>query len=180
MRFGVAAALMVLLLTGCGGDEQGSSEDSSIPALMTLAAPGISNGGTIPQQYTCEGRDLSPPLSWDGTPGNAREVAIVVEDPDAPGGTFVHWVVAGIDPGTQMLDAGARLPDARQGRNSAGDARYTGPCPPQGDKPHRYVFSIYALREPTDAPAGAPADTMIEQIRDNAIATGRLTGRFGR
>lgn len=180
MRLAAAAALSVLLLSGCGGNEKGSSEPPSAAVRMTLAAPGISNGGPIPKEYTCEGRNESPPLGWDGTPGNARELAIVVEDPDAPGGTFVHWVVAGIDPGTQMLDAGARLEDARQGRNSAGEARYTGPCPPEGDKPHRYVFSIYALRAPTDAPDGAPAETMIDQIREKAMATGRLTGRFGR
>jgi Raf kinase inhibitor-like YbhB/YbcL family protein len=180
MRFAAAAALSVILLTGCGGDDKVPGEPPSASLRMTLAAPGISNGGSIPKAYTCEGRNFSPPLAWDGTPGNARELAIVVEDPDAPGDTFVHWVVAGIDPRTQMLDAGARLEDARQGRNSAGEARYTGPCPPEGDKPHRYVFSVYALRERTDAPNGAPAETMIGQIRENAMATGRLTGRFGR
>ena len=180
MRVAVVTALAVLLLAGCGDDGTVSGEPPAAPERMTLSTPGFENGGTIPTEYTCEGRNLSPPLAWRGTPRAARELALLVEDPDAPGGTYVHWVVFGLDPRTEMLDAGTRLVEAQQGRNSAGDARYTGPCPPKGDAPHRYVFSIYALREPSFLDDGASAEKVLERIRAIAMATGRLTGRFGR
>ncbi len=105
----------------------------------------------------------------------------MVEDADAPGGTYVHWVVFGLDPGTDGLEAGARLDHGRQGKQQCrGGELYRARARRRATPPHRYVFSIYALREPIDADDGASAETVREQVREKALATGRLTGRFGR
>ena len=176
----IAVAAAAVALAGCGGDEKVSGPAPQAPERMTLRAPGFQNGQPIPVEYTCDGRDISPPLGWSGTPRDARELAILVEDPDAPGGTFVHWVLFGLSPTQKQLDAGAKLESSRQGRNSFGETRYRGPCPPQGDKPHRYEFSIYALRERIEASEGAAAGEVRDEIRRKAIASGRLTGRYGR
>jgi Raf kinase inhibitor-like YbhB/YbcL family protein len=176
----IAVAAATVALAGCGGDEKVSGPPPEAPERMTLRAPGFGNGDPIPVEYTCDGRDISPPLSWSGTPRGARELAILVEDPDAPGGTFVHWVLFGLGPTQKQLDAGATPEGSRQGRNSFGETRYRGPCPPKGDEPHRYQFSIYALREHIGASEGAAAEDVRDEIRRKAIASGRLTGRYGR
>jgi hypothetical protein len=176
----IAVAAAVVALAGCGGHEKVSGPPPEAPERMTLRAPDFENGDSIPVEFTCDGRDISPPLSWSGTPRGARELAILVEDPDAPGGTFVHWVLFRLDPTQTQLDAGAKPAGSRQGRNSFGETGYRGPCPPKGDAPHRYQFSIYALRERIAAGDGAAAEDVRDEIRRNAIASGRLTGRFGR
>jgi Raf kinase inhibitor-like YbhB/YbcL family protein len=176
----IAVAAAAVALASCGGDEKVSGPPPDAPDGITLRTPAFQNGAPIPAEYTCDGRDISPPLAWSGVPPRARELAILVEDPDAPGGTFVHWVVFGLSPTAEMLDAGAKLERARQGRNSFGETGYRGPCPPEGDEPHRYEFSIYALGERIEAGDGAPANEVRDEIRRKALARGPLTGRYGR
>jgi Raf kinase inhibitor-like YbhB/YbcL family protein len=104
---------------------------------ITLRSPAFADGDTIPGVYTCDGDDVSPPLGWSGVPADAAELAIVVEDPDAPAGTFVHWVLWRLDPGQAGLGQGQVPAGVPEGRNDFGRVGWGGPCPPRGSDPHR-------------------------------------------
>ena len=107
-----------------------------------LASSAFSNGGTMPVRYTCDGRGLSPPLRWTAPPAGTRSLALLVDDPDAPGGTFVHWRAVGISPRAGSIAAGGRF--RHEGENSAGSRGWTPPCPPPGPA-HRYRFVLRAV-----------------------------------
>jgi Raf kinase inhibitor-like YbhB/YbcL family protein len=149
------------------------------PSSISVTSRGFQDGGKIPRKYTCDGDDVSPPLTWKGVPPNAGSLALVVDDPDAPRGTFTHWVVLDLDPTTTALDE-ARLPTgaAKQAKNSAGRPKYFGPCPPSGT--HHYRFTVYALSEATGLPDGAELDEALSAIETRALARGRLTGLYSR
>jgi Raf kinase inhibitor-like YbhB/YbcL family protein len=144
---------------------------------MTVSSTSFADGGDIPRRHTCDGEDLSPPLSFSGVPEGTREIALLVEDPDAPTGTFVHWVAWGIDPSTQALAEGAATPVA--GRNGFGRPGYGGPCPPKGPA-HRYVFTAFAVSRVLGLPSGASAGDLRQAIHGSVLAEGRLTGRYAR
>lgn len=178
MRWGVL--VLAALLAGCGGGEKPSEPLPSVAATLKLTSSAFADGATIPRRYTCDGADSSPPLVWTKPPKAARELALLVEDPDAPNGTFVHWTVYGIAPRTVVIDVNQPPADAEEGENSFGKRGYSGPCPPKGDEPHRYVFTIYALRSTLKlAPGAKPADVR-KAIAERAIARGQLVGRFKR
>jgi Raf kinase inhibitor-like YbhB/YbcL family protein len=151
-----------------------------VPDRIAVTSPAFADGGTIPTRYSCEGDEISPPLRWTGVPGDARELALVVDDPDAPGGTFVHWVLFKLSPDHKGLNDGEVPAEARQAENSNGKRAYAGPCPPPGDDPHHYRFALYALRSPLSEKDGASADSVLAAVDDAAIARGQLVGRFGR
>ena len=113
-------------------------------------------------------------------PNAAVDLALVVDDPDASGGTYVHWVLFGLDPSATELEEGELPAGARQAKNSAGDAGYKGPCPPAGDDPHRYRFTVYALDKQLAADDGTGTGDALTAIREGAIAKGTLTGTFDR
>ncbi len=123
-------------------------------------------------------RSLSPPLAWDGVPAEARAVALIVDDPDAPRGTFVHWVLLDLDPASGSLAEDSVPAGARQAVNSAGKAAYFGPCPPHGT--HHYRFTVHALSAPTGLEAGAGVERALAAIAGASIAQGRLTGTYAR
>lgn len=166
------------VLAGCGGDERGSMQ-RRIAGSMRLTSAAFPAGGRIPARFTCDGANVSPPLAWSSAP-DAGELAIVMRDVDSPGGAFVHWVLAGLPPETQGLTS-ARVPSgADQLPNSSGTSGYRGPCPPRGDRPHRYVFTIYALTErPTIASDTPPAQAR-EAIVRAASTKGSLTASYSR
>ena len=169
-----------LALAGCGGGERVSGPPPPAPDRITVTSPAFRDGGRIPTKYSCDGQEVSPPLRWRGVPTDARELALLVEDPDASGGTFVHWVLFKLPPSLGALAAG-RVPNgARQGQNSAGKDGWAGPCPPGGDPPHHYEFTLYALRTPLDQPDGASPDAVRAAVARSAVARGRLVGRFAR
>ena len=147
---------------------------------ITLGSPEFADGGTIPRRFTCDGEDRSPPLRWDGVPAEALELALLLEDPDAPGGTFVHWVLWGMDPATTSLDQGAVPAGSRQGRNDFGRTGYGGPCPPRGGGAHRYVFSVLALAQPLLLQPGATANELKREAHGKLLAEGTLMGTYGR
>ncbi|HET6728007.1 MAG TPA: YbhB/YbcL family Raf kinase inhibitor-like protein [Jiangellaceae bacterium] len=147
---------------------------------ITLRSPAFADGDTIPGVYTCDGDDVSPPLAWSGVPSDAAELAVVVEDPDAPGGTFVHWVLWGLDAGQSGLDEGHVPAGAREGRNDFGRVGWAGPCPPRGSDPHHYAFTLLALSNPLAVEPGASADTVKRAADSEVLAEGRLTARYGR
>ena len=135
---------------------------ASLLASIVISAP-WSNGGTIPKRYTCDGANVPPRLTL--TPNlRARVVAVEADDVDAPGGVFVHWLQVG------------RV----RGRNTFGKLGYSGPCPPPGDTPHRYVFHVYVLRRQPPLRAGFSQSQFRSAIRGHAVASGSITGRYGR
>ncbi len=146
---------------------------------LGLSSPSFDAGRPIPRRFTCEGANVAPELSWEGSPPGTRSFALVVEDPDAPGGTFIHWVVYDLPADARALREGTLPAGARQGRNDFGKTRYGGPCPPPGPA-HRYHFRLYALDRTLDVAAGATADELRRAMSGHVLAEGQLIGTFGR
>jgi Raf kinase inhibitor-like YbhB/YbcL family protein len=169
------AALAALLLAGCGGSHEAAAPArDDAPATIKLSSPAFADGAAIPKDNSCDGAGKPPALAWSGVPDSTRELVLVVEDPDAPGGTFVHWTAFGIP-----ADATSVPAEVAGGKNSAGDEGWTPPCPPAG-KPHHYVFSLYALGKPSGLKAGASAKDVRAVLSDGALARGSLTGIYRR
>ena len=143
---------------------------------MAISSPAFGSGRAIPREYTCSGRGLSPPLEWSGAPNGTRELALLMRDIDAPGGNFVHWVVVGIPPETDSVTAGHAPRGGVQGVNSAGRAGYTPPCPPRGDRPHRYLITILALARRTELKTGFDPS----RLAGTGLASGTLVGTYAR
>lgn len=127
--------------------------------MFQIESSALSEGDAVPIQFTCDGDNISPPLSWSGVPEGAMELRLSVTDPDAPRGTFTHWLVTGIDPSSSDVGQGMVPAGGTEERNSFGEAAYGGPCPPPGDDPHRYVFIIEALDAAGDGLASAELTT---------------------
>jgi Raf kinase inhibitor-like YbhB/YbcL family protein len=174
---GVLATLMIVAgVAGCGASSDGADApaDTSVRGSITITSSAFADGARIPEEFTCRGEGTSPPLSWTGLPSGTRSVAIVVLDPDAPSGTFVHWVLVGVPAGSSELAAGTVPQDTTQARNSTGEVGWTPPCPPSGT--HHYRFTVYALGGTVDVADGADPDTAIRAVQDAATAEGTLTG----
>ncbi len=149
-----------------------------------LTSPSFSDGGAIPKKFTCDGTDLSPELHWTEPPAGTRSLALIVDDPDAPGGTWVHWVLYELPGETRELAEGAgksrRLPrGAREGRNDFGKIGYNGPCPPKGNY-HRYFSKLYALDRETGLPPGATKSELEHAMQDHVLARTEIHGRYRR
>ena len=173
--------LAAALLAGCGGGGEKVKGPSPVaPDTVKLTSPAFGEGQTIPRQLTCDGDNLSPPLHWSKPPQAAKELALLMEDPDAPGGTFVHWLVYRIRLGTQEIVGGQAPSRSIEAKNSFGDAKYGGPCPPKGDMPHRYVFTIYALGKSIAPETNAEPGKIRDAIAKAALARGQLTAKYGR
>jgi Raf kinase inhibitor-like YbhB/YbcL family protein len=180
----------VLLAAGtivgaCGSSSSGSGAADALAAAPVATTLGVTSSAftdasPIPVRYTCDGDGVSPALAWTGVPTGAVELAVVVDDPDAPSGTYVHWLLFGVAPSTPMVAESQVPPGARQARNSAGHAAYSAPCPPHGDGPHHYRFTVYALGQRVDASDGAARDTVLRAIRGAAVAKGTVTATFER
>ncbi|MGH8886833.1 MAG: YbhB/YbcL family Raf kinase inhibitor-like protein [Egibacteraceae bacterium] len=147
---------------------------------MKLASPEFSDQGRIPQRFTCEGQDLSPPFAWSEVPEGSATLALTCVDPDAPRGTFVHWVLWGLDPSTGSLSAGEVAAGAGQGRNDFGRRGYGGPCPPPGHGTHHYQFTLYALRSPLTLADGATIAELRQAMEGNVLAEAVLVGTYER
>jgi Raf kinase inhibitor-like YbhB/YbcL family protein len=144
----------------------------------------ISPGGEFPKRETCDGQDTSPQLAWSGAPPATESFALILDDPDAPGGTFTHWIVWNIPAGAhelaENLPKTAELADgACQGRNDFGKAGYGGPCPPPG-KPHRYFFRLFALDNAPAVKAGAGREELERALQGHILARGELMRRYAR
>jgi Raf kinase inhibitor-like YbhB/YbcL family protein len=147
---------------------------------FTLSSPAFVAGGDIPRQFTCDGDGIPPHLIWSGAPKGTRSFVLIVDDPDAPAGTFTHWVVFDIPADRGDLPSGTRS-DAigLSGRNSRGDLGYMGPCPPSGT--HRYFFRLSAVDVATlGLMAGASRQQVEEAVTAHTLATAELMGRYGR
>lgn len=142
-----------------------------------LTSPAFVDGGIIPTRYTCRGENNSPPLQITGTPSSAASLLLVVHDPDAPSGDFVHWMVWNLNPSVKVILENELPDDALQGTNSSNRLGYMGPCPPSDV--HRYIFNLYALDTVPDLHEGAPEEDVLQVIADHALAKTTLLGRFG-
>lgn len=174
-----AVLVSVLALVGAACSSNSDDAAESTTGEFVLTSPVIGDGAEIPIRYTCDGADASPPLAWAGVPDEAVELVLVVDDPDAPGGSFTHWVVYRISAETTNVgEAG----DANliNGINSFGDTAWGGPCPPEGDGPHTYSFVLRALGQPSGLDAGASLDEVETAIADSVIDTAILTGTYER
>jgi Raf kinase inhibitor-like YbhB/YbcL family protein len=148
---------------------------------MNLTSTSI-QGGQIPAKFTCNGAGVSPQLAWTAPPAGTASFALIVTDPDAPGGTFTHWVLYDLPAGARALPEGlpnqGQLADgARQGRNDFGNLGYGGPCPP-GHSPHHYVFTLYALNAKLNLPAGATRTQVEAAMQGRTLARGELIGLY--
>lgn len=152
---------------------------------FTLTSPVFRPNQPIPTRFTGDGDNLSPPLEWSGAPAGTRSFALVMEDPDAPAGTFRHWglyhIAGGRDRLPEAVEAGTPTEDLGFCENDFGQLKYDGPAPPPGDAPHRYVFRIAALDTEafTQAPK-LPVEEMWERAKDHVLATAELVGTYGR
>lgn len=151
---------------------------------MKLTVEGFEKGARIPQEYTCDGDDISPEITWEDAPAETGLFALVMDDPDAPIGTFTHWVVYNIPPGTGGLKPG--IPDSGvledgtcQGKNGFGKKGYGGPCPPRG-KEHRYYFRLYALSGDEKLKPDLQKSALMKQIGPRTIGNAEYMGKYGR
>lgn len=143
-----------------------------------LTSPAFADGAAIPVRHTCDGSDLAPRLTWTGVPEGTRSFALVMDDPDAPRGTFTHWVVYDMPAELREIGEGAVL--GTEGRNSFGRSGYGGPCPPPGDEPHRYRFTLYALDVPSLALETGTREELETSIDAHVLGSARLVGRYQR
>jgi Raf kinase inhibitor-like YbhB/YbcL family protein len=150
---------------------------------FTLTSTAFKEGAPVPVKHTCDGADVSPALAWSGAPPGTRVFALIADDPDAPAGTWVHWVLYNL-PGTaaglpENVAKTETLKDAVQGRNDFPRIGYGGPCPPPG-KPHRYFFKLYALDAPLGLKAGATKQEVERAMQGHVLATAQLMGTYAR
>ena len=176
------AALTLLLLAvtaaaaGCGGERLADGDLPREGARLRLSTPAFIDGSRLPQRFTCDGDGEEPPMQAGTVPPSTSELVLIVSDPDAPGGTYVHVTRYGLSPrGDGSVDHGGR-----EGANSAGEDGWTPPCPPKGDDPHRYVWSVYALRDETGLEAGADPGEVAGALGDGVLARGTITATYGR
>jgi hypothetical protein len=181
-----------LLAAACSGDgEEGTTEvspqpDTTEPEGFALTGGDVAAGEPIDPLHTCDGANISPALAWEGVPEGTAELALVMDDPDAPGGTFTHWVVYAIPTDSTGLERGvppgpvvSGAFSLRQGLNDGSDVPgYTGPCPPEGE--HGYVFTLYALDEPTGLDGGATVDELRAALEGHVLAEAVLTAPYSR
>lgn len=151
---------------------------------LQLNSNAFHDGQSIPKKYTCAAEDVSPELGWSGAPAATQNLALIADDPDAPGGVWVHWVIYDLPADTRELpEAMPKDPQlrdgARQGKNDFGNIGYGGPCPPNGPA-HRYFFKLYALREKTGLSADATKAGLERAMKGKIIEQATLTGKFGR
>ncbi|MBS4729830.1 YbhB/YbcL family Raf kinase inhibitor-like protein [Mycobacterium sp. SM1] len=192
-RYRVAAVAtgvaLLVTLTGCGGARKASpspaaqtttaSASSVTPVVerLTITSPAFADGAPIPVQFTCKGANVAPPLTWSAPP-DAAELALVVDDPDAVGGLYIHWIVTGIAPGPGSTTSGQTPDNGRSLANSGGQQSYFGPCPPSGSGTHHYRFTLYQLSAPLQVPAGSAGAQAAHAIAQAAAAQATLTGTF--
>jgi len=150
---------------------------------IKVTSTAFANGGMIPSEYTCDGDDISPPLEWEGVPEGTESIAVIADDPDAPRGTWVHWVLYNLPPETRGLEENvpvtAELDNgAKQGITDSARVGYGGPCPPSGT--HRYFFRVYALDTVIDSGGSLDKARLLKAMEGHILAKGELMGKYRR
>ena len=162
--------LIFLVVLGCSVILEAAGQ-------MKITSSAFTEGGNIPGKFTCDGSNTSPPLKIEGVPAEAKALALIVDDPDAPGGLFTHWLVWNIDPKTEIIAEGSS-PAGIEGRSGFGKTGYGGPCPPSGT--HRYFFKVFALDQQLDLKAGASRKEVDAAMKGHVIGQAQLMGRYAR
>ncbi len=160
----------------------GNGDTMTMEATMTLSTTAFRNNAAIPERFSCQGEDISPSLAWSSAPEETKSFALLLEDPDAPRGPYIHWVIYNIPAGEHGLAENIAKRDplpngTRQGINSAGQLGYSGPCPPPG-KAHRYYFRLYALDTEINIPGEATRDKLESAMQGHILAEGEIMGTF--
>lgn len=145
---------------------------------MKITSTAFENNNPLPEQYTCDGQDINPPLKFESIPEDAAALVLIVSDPDAPIKTFYHWLLFNIDVSTKQIDEDSAPEGAVAGINDFGDTEYGGPCPPSGT--HRYIFTLYALDGPLPLEEGATAKEVLEEMVTHIIEEAELVGLYER
>ena len=177
--------LFPAFMLACQKEEKGTEVKTKNQVLtIQVSSMAFTNGGTIPEKYTCDGQNVSPALSWSGIPQGTKTIALIYEDPDAPMRTWVHWVLYNLPadithlmegtPNHEVLDDGAN-----QGKNDFHKIGYGGPCPPRGST-HRYFFKVYALDSEIKLDGGATKKELVKAMAGHILAEGQLMGKYGR
>lgn len=186
MRFWIGL-LLVPLVVACGKSAAPATR-TAVPASpiagFALISPAFQPDTSIPARFTCDGEGVSPPLTWVRPPAKTAAFALLVDDPDAPGRTFTHWLIWNLPTSTSSLPEGAQAAGQAsvggvQGHNDGGSTGYTGPCPPAGPA-HHYRFILYALGAPLTIPAGATADQFRQAVSSQTLAQTQFTATYQR
>jgi Raf kinase inhibitor-like YbhB/YbcL family protein len=180
----VAALAILVVQTGCGdgGDNRERSPSPPAPPAAdppTITSPAFADGAPIPVRFSCQGDNIPPPLAWSA-PSGAAELALVVDDPDAVGGLFVHWIVTGIAPGSGSTADGQTPANGRSLPNSTGKEGYFGPCPPAGTGTHHYRFTLYQVPAALELPRRSAGVRAAQAIAQAATGQATLVGTFQR
>ncbi len=175
---------MTLCLVSAAGAAERAEDTKGGSEPMEIRSSAFNEGDTIPKKHTCEGEDVSPQLSWPAVPEGAKSLVLICDDPDAPVGTWVHWVLFGLSPATTELpedvpDGEQVLEGAKHGRNDFGNLGYGGPCPPPGPT-HRYYYKLYAIDIEPPLEAGATKAEVMAAIEGHVLAEAQLMGRYAR
>src|SRR5436305_8526287 len=172
--------ILLLLLVALSLPLIGLAQTQSAPARGSLkvTSSAFSEGGKIPNKYTCDDSNVSPPLRIENVPASAKSLALIVDDPDAPGRTWTHWLVWNIDPRTTEIQEKSVPQNAVQGTSDFGSASYGGPCPPSGT--HRYYFKAYALDTMLTLPSSAKKAALEKAMAGHIVAEGSLRGTYSR
>jgi len=178
------AVLMVFSSIVAACAREAPAPQKEVGMTLSLSSTAFKEGDRIPIKYTCDGEDISPPLVWSEPPQKTQAIALTVDDPDAPGGVFTHWVLFNVPGNVRQLGEGVpaqeRLQNgALQGKNDFGRIGYGGPCPPRGPA-HRYRFTVYALDKPLDLKPGASKKQLLDAMKGHILAQGQLLGTYQR
>ena len=176
--------MSIFTVTGCGGEKQNKMEtqpsvifEKEKEVQMKIKSPAFNDGGFIPANYTADGEDISPPLEIEGVPEGAATLVLIVDDPDAPGGNWDHWILWNIPATTAGIEAGTH-PPCIKGRNDFGTLDYGGPAPPSGT--HRYFFKLYALDKKLELKEGTGKAALLKAMDGHTLGTAVLIGKYSR
>jgi Raf kinase inhibitor-like YbhB/YbcL family protein len=183
-NFVILDSVLILLFCSCRKDEQANLNSEGAKKMdIKITSSAFEEGGLIPSKYTCDGADISPPLQWESVPEGTKSIALISDDPDAPMGTWVHWVLFNLPADTtelaENIPPDKTLPNgARQGITDFRRIGYGGPCPPSGT--HRYFFKIYALDAELNLAAGAGKKDLLKAMEEHILGQGQLIGKYKR
>ncbi|MFH0868588.1 MAG: YbhB/YbcL family Raf kinase inhibitor-like protein [Candidatus Woesearchaeota archaeon] len=172
--------ILLMVIIGCNAKTEEIQEDMKITGgvgKMKLTSPAFENNKEMPSEYTCDGANIIPELNIEDVPENAKSLALIMDDPDAPAGTWVHWVVWNIPPDTKTIAKGTE-PQGMQGKTSFGKMGYGGPCPPSGT--HSYIFKLYALDAMLDLREGSTKENLESAMDGHIIEQAELIGPYRR
>ncbi len=174
----IVGMCILLILVGCNGQDASLASEGENDMTIQITSTVFTEGGKIPSLYSCDDQNVSPPLAWTGVPTNTVSLVLIMDDPDAPSGTWVHWVLFNLPSNLTSLEQG-KSGGGKDGMNDFGKLDYGGPCPPRGSN-HRYLIKLYALDSILDLKAGATKAQVESAMKGHILAQGQLMGRYVR